>query len=78
MKIFCHSRRTAKQYLVLHGSISMTKSKNDLKVDKNCAIRFVAFGALMGFVNIALYLYTRKAIFAHNIQAAGWPLICHK
>ncbi len=56
----------------------MTKSKNDLKVYKNCAIRFVAFGALMGFVNIALYLYTRKAIFAHNIQAAGWPLICHK
>lgn len=42
------------------------------------AVRFVAFGTIMAFVNIAPYLLTRGTPAYDGVEMAGWPLTCYE
>ena len=59
------------------GADSMTVSQRELKIDAAFVVRFVAFGAIMSFVNIVPYLLTRGAYGTDGIEIAGWPLRCY-
>lgn len=55
----------------------MAESQRDLTIDGAFVVRFVAFGAGMGFVNVVPYPFTRGAYATDGIEVAGWPLRCH-
>jgi len=54
----------------------MAGSQRQLKIDTAFLVRFVSFGALMGFANIVPYLLTRGAYATDGIEITGWPLRC--